>query len=154
MSPCMSEDLNDKEIVVLRGYVYGTAFEEAKKKGLFKKIYKLEKEADAVKFIIQGRADATAFPPLVARNVLKKLKPEDREKIVFHPKSLSRDSWSPLFSKGERGKKFMELYNKGLEKLKKKFGAQWVLQPCDKDPNKVPNNLPKEVKDMIVKLCK
>lgn len=113
-------DLKGARIGTVYGSYYGTAFEKAEKSGALV----IQKEhSDVLNFrkLIHGRIDVCPKNLDAGLSLLQSdFTPVERELVTYHPLALDRGPLVLMFSrKVETNARMVELFNKGLKKLKK-----------------------------------
>jgi polar amino acid transport system substrate-binding protein len=127
------DDINDLKGIDIGAtieYFYGEDFKKAEES---KMIIVDRVPTDKMNFrkLLQGRIKIFPIDQYVGSNLLRTdFKPEENNLITFHPKPLLSQKYYLLFSKKvEKNKQRLELFNKGLKRLKesKRFD-QLLLQ--------------------------
>lgn len=113
-------DLKGLLIGTVNGSYYGNEFDKAKKE---KKLIVEEVTSDIQNFkkILYDRIDIVPKNLDAGLNLLHTdFKPEERALITYHPTPLDQGPLVMLFSKKlDKSKRMLELFNKGLKKLKR-----------------------------------
>lgn len=114
------DDLKGVSMGTVYGSYYGTAFEKAEKSGELA----IQKEhTDLLNFrkLIHGRIDACPKNLDAGLSMLlSDFTPAERERVTYHPLAVDRGPLVMMFSrKVEKNARLVELFNRGLKKLKK-----------------------------------
>lgn len=123
-------DLKKYNIGATKGYDYGKAFQEAEKQGIIH-VERLEKDEMNFDNLLNGKIDIFPEDKDVGMDILYHQYPFYKYlNVTTHPKRLREDPLYLLLSKSNpKNKKVMELFNKGLKKLKESGDydryAQW-----------------------------
>lgn len=121
-------DLRKYRIGITIGYFYGEKFENEKKTLIVDSV--ASDKLNILK-VLKGRIAATPIEKLVAKKIMAQLTPQEREKLVFHPKPLFSYNYVVMFSKKKPyHRELRDLFNKGLAKLKQLWGEDFVIRPC------------------------
>lgn len=113
------DDLKDIQIGGTIEYTYSKDFREAEEAG---KILVERAPSDVINFrkLLRGRIDI--FPQNTEvgfDNLLNNFTPEERELITFHPQPIVKQGVHLLLSKKDpKNEKMMELFNRGLKRLR------------------------------------
>ncbi len=124
----MADLLNQKnfKLAVVRGYDYGSEYQELLKNPAFKAILdEADSEEQSFKKIAAGRAQGTFSNEYVGVSTLKSISLND--KIVLSGFKLPSDDSFFMFSKKSRDDKFISDFNAALEEIKKDGSYQKIL---------------------------
>jgi polar amino acid transport system substrate-binding protein len=149
------QSLSQTELVLMNGYAYGDTFEKARKEGVFKKIFITKSEEQALKMIYAKRAEATILLRKIFSNHVKKAFPkkEQREVFTFHPVPLDISVFYVILHKGKRGKELQAIFNRGLKKIKEKYGEKFVESTCSTDIKMV-KTITESEREFFLESCK
>jgi len=113
------DDLKKYKIGVTRGYFYGEEFKEAVENGKIKVDVTTTDEQNFKK-LVYNRFDIFPVNLITSYHIARKsLSPTELELITYHPKNLAPPSTNHvIFVKNEKGERILQLFNKGLNRLK------------------------------------
>lgn len=123
------KDLQHYRVGAVLGSVHNKEFQQAEKKGLIKTYYK-PSELDVMKLLIHGNVEVFGINKRVGYFLLNKYFSEDEVKLITHnPKPMRTSQYVLIFSKKvEKNKKYLQLFNQGLQKLKESGQYEQYLQ--------------------------
>jgi polar amino acid transport system substrate-binding protein len=112
-------DLKKYKIGATNGYDYGKAFQEAEKQGIIH-VERLARDEMNLDNLLNGKIDIFPEDKDVGMDILYHQYPFYKYvNVTTHPKRLREDPLHLLLSKSNpKNQKLMELFNKGLKKLK------------------------------------
>ncbi len=113
------EDLKNITVGASLGYFYGEDFKKAEEAGIIK-VDRTTKDIHNLKKLLAGRIGVFVVNLYVGYDLLRKnFSDEERERITYHPKAVREASWHLILSKKEeKNRMLMEIFNRGLTKLK------------------------------------
>lgn len=110
-------------------YDYGDEFTQAEKEGKIK-IERVPNDEQNFRKLLFGRIDGFPQDIEVGLEIIKNLKPEEAARLTYNPTVLRSGPVCLLLSKkNEKNKKYIELFNKGLRKLKDSGEYARILSP-------------------------
>ncbi len=129
-------DLKGYTVGCTTSYLYGEAFNEAAKNGVFK-TSTIPSEELNFKKLLRGKIDLLPSNKFTGNHILKfKFSPQQAAKITFHPKLIEPQTLHLLFSRmSGNSKYFSARFNAGLAKLKKSGKFAQYLQSGLPDQN-------------------
>lgn len=127
------DDLKKYKIGITRGYFYGEKFKEAVEKGIIK-IEDAKSDEQNFKKLVNNRIEIFPISILTCYHIARKsLSPAEVERITYHPKKLAPTSSNyVIFVKNERGKRMLQLFNKGLKRLKESGKVDQYFEESEK----------------------
>ncbi len=101
------------------GYTYGKAFAEAEKAGEIK-VERVPTDEINFRKLFKGRIRLFPIEPDIARELLKKsFSAGEIEKLAFHPKPLTLETYHLILSKKyKQAGRMLELFDKGMKHLR------------------------------------
>jgi len=114
------DDLKGISIGATLGYKYGNMFENAEKEGRIS-VLRVPKDEQNFKMMLIGRTKIFPFTLNAGYFMLnEQFSPDNVAKITHHPKILQKADYHVMFpKKSNRSLRLVNLFNKGLEQLKK-----------------------------------
>ncbi|WP_097459059.1 substrate-binding periplasmic protein [Mangrovitalea sediminis] len=123
------KDLEGLKIGATLGYYYGADFERMEKAGKLQ-ILRIASDETNMRLLMMGRIQLFPQDEAVGYAMIKQLFPRDRwHDITNAPRPLHRESLYLLFTRATpRGRHLMDVFNKGLLKLRNQNQLQDMLQ--------------------------
>ncbi|RMF16650.1 MAG: amino acid ABC transporter substrate-binding protein [Gammaproteobacteria bacterium] len=123
------EDLQGLIIGATSGYHYGTAFDEAERKGIFT-VDRVSSDELNLKKLIAGRIDAFPLSLDVGRYMLRtQFNDIERGRLDWHPKPLRKTAYHLIISrKSPRAQELVDAFNRGVAKLKASGEYERIMQ--------------------------
>lgn len=123
------DDLKKYSIGGTLEYDYGDEFTQAEKEGKIR-VERVPNDEQNFKKLLFGRIDISPQDIDVGLFMIKNMKPEEAAKLTYNPTVLRSGPVCLLLSKKNvKNKKYIELFNKGLRKLKDSGEYARILSP-------------------------